>query len=77
MKEIKRFWINSGTYGVMDDSSTLVFLGELKEAEAECEKLNLEEEEYFRKIHKDYICNTYEVVKFTDGSCELFENLLH
>ena len=73
MEEIKRFWIYSDTYGVMDECFTLVFLGKLKETKAECDRLNKLAEEssegefYYRK--------SYEVVKLTDDSSEIFGKL--
>ena len=69
MEKIKRFWIYSNTYGVIDECFTLVFLGNLEAAEAECERL--------RKLVEESIENptSYEVVKLTDYSSEIFGNL--
>lgn len=67
MKKIKRFWIYSNTYGVIDECFTLVFIGKLEAAKAECERLN--------ELGKDNT-SSYEVIKLTDKySSEIFENL--
>ena len=68
MEKIKKFWIYSNTYGVIDECFTLVFLGNLEAAKAECERL--------RKLVEESMNPTsYEVVKLTDYSSEIFGNL--
>ena len=68
MEKIKRFWIYSNTYGVIDECFTLVFLGNLEAAKAECERL--------RKLVEESMNPTScEVVKLTDYSSEIFGNL--
>lgn len=69
MEKIKRFWIYSNTYGVIDGCFTLVFLGKLEAAKAECERLRKLAEESMNPN------SSYEVVKLTDYFSELFGNL--
>ena len=73
MEKFVRFWIHSNTYGVIDESFTLVFLGKLEEAKAECERLKKLVEESIEQGY--YNPTSYEVVKLTDGSSEIFGRL--